>query len=88
MAQLGQLAVAARTRANSSGLASCGKCPLPPQTANVASGIRLVSLYTGRKAPLRPLHEALMTAVLALGDDVEVAPKKGYVSLRRGRSSR
>jgi hypothetical protein len=26
-----------------------------------------------------------MTAVLALGDDVEVAPKKGYLSLRRGR---
>ena len=43
------------------------------------------ALYTGRKASLRPLHEALMTAVLALGDDVEVAPRKGYLSLRRGR---
>ena len=26
-----------------------------------------------------------MTAVLALGDDVEVVPRKGYLSLRRGR---
>jgi hypothetical protein len=42
-------------------------------------------LYTGRKAALRPLHEALMTAIRALGDDIEIAPKKGYLSLRRGR---
>jgi len=43
------------------------------------------ALYTGRKAALRPLHETLMTAILALGDDIEIAPKKGYLSLRRGR---
>jgi hypothetical protein len=43
------------------------------------------ALYTGRKAALRPLHEALMTAIRALGDDIEIAPKKGYLSLRRGR---
>ena len=41
------------------------------------------ALYTGKKAGLRPLHEALMKAVEALGDDIELAPKKGYVSLRR-----
>ena len=40
-------------------------------------------LYTGRKASLRPLHDALMNAILAFGDDVELAPKKGYLSLRR-----
>ena len=43
------------------------------------------ALYTGRKAALRPLHETLMTAILALGDDIEIAPKKVYLSLRRGR---
>jgi hypothetical protein len=41
------------------------------------------ALYTGRKASLRPIHDALMTSITAFGDDVEVAPKKGYLSLRR-----
>jgi Domain of unknown function (DUF5655)/Domain of unknown function (DUF4287) len=40
-------------------------------------------LYGGRKAALRPVHERLMAAVQGLGDDVEVAPKKAYLSLRR-----
>jgi hypothetical protein len=40
-------------------------------------------LYAGRKAALRPVHDALIGAVSALGDDVEIAPKKGYLSLRR-----
>ena len=41
------------------------------------------ALYTGKKASLRPIHEALMNAINAFGDDIELAPKKGYVSLRR-----
>jgi len=52
--------------------------------AAVASGRDLVSeLYSGKKADLKPLHDALMTAITAFGDDIELAPKKGYVSLRR-----
>jgi hypothetical protein len=39
------------------------------------------ALYAGRKVSLRPLHDQLMVIVRALGD-VEVAPKKGYLSLR------
>jgi predicted transport protein len=35
------------------------------------------------KELLRPIFEKLLAAALSLGDDVEVAPKKGYVSLRR-----
>jgi len=40
-------------------------------------------LYSGKKAGLKPLHDALMTAITTFGDDIELAPKKGYVSLRR-----
>jgi hypothetical protein len=41
------------------------------------------ALYTGKKAGLRPLHDALMNVIGGFGDDIEVAPKKGYLSLRR-----
>jgi hypothetical protein len=40
-------------------------------------------LYSGKKAGLRPIHDRLMATVCGLGDDVEVAPKKAYLSLRR-----
>ena len=39
--------------------------------------------YAGNKAGLLPIYEALLAAINALGQDVEVAPKKAYVSLRR-----
>ena len=42
-----------------------------------------VVLYTGNKGALLPIHTRLMGSVLGLGPDVEVAPKKGYLSLRR-----
>jgi hypothetical protein len=38
-------------------------------------------IYAGKEA-LRPIHDALMAAIGAFGE-FEVAPKKGYVSLRR-----
>jgi hypothetical protein len=40
-------------------------------------------LYRGKKAGLRPVHDKLVKAVTALGDDIEVAPKKAYLSIRR-----
>lgn len=43
----------------------------------------LDELYVGPKAALRPIHEAVMAALEGFGADFEVAPKKGYVSLRR-----
>ena len=43
----------------------------------------LLMMYTGAKAPLRPIHDALMEAIAGFGDDVDLAAKKGYVSLRR-----
>lgn len=39
--------------------------------------------YAGKKAGLRPIHDRLMEVVRGFGGDVEIAPKKGYVSLRR-----
>lgn len=41
-------------------------------------------IYSGPKAALRPIHERLMEAIRPFGE-FEVAPKKGYVSLRRKR---
>jgi hypothetical protein len=41
--------------------------------------------YSGARAALRPIHDALVAAAKKLGDDVEVAAKKTGVSLRRAR---
>ena len=42
----------------------------------------LDEIYTGPKAGMRPIHDALMKEINTFGD-FEVVPKKGYVSLRR-----
>lgn len=41
--------------------------------------------YSGRHAVLRPLYDAIVERVRSFGPDVELAPKKGYVSLRRSK---
>jgi len=41
--------------------------------------------YSGAKAQLRPIYDRLVVAATALGDDVEVVPKKSGVSLRRSK---
>lgn len=41
--------------------------------------------YAGPKAELRPIYDALIAAVRKFGRDVEIAPKKAYVSLRRNK---
>lgn len=41
--------------------------------------------YSGPKEGLRPIYEALISKVEGFGRDVEVAPKKSYVSLRRNK---
>jgi predicted transport protein len=41
--------------------------------------------YTGAKAALRSVYEAVVAASAKFGSDVEIAPKKTYVSLRRSK---
>ena len=52
--------------------------------SQVAAGADLVSpMFAGDKSGLRPIFDALMSAIRAFGPDIEEAPKKGYLSLRR-----
>ena len=39
--------------------------------------------YSGAKAALKPIHDAIVEYAKSLGDDVEIVPKKTSVSLRR-----
>ncbi len=41
--------------------------------------------YSGAKAGLRPTYDALLKKIHAFGKDVDVAPKKAYVSIRRSK---
>ncbi len=41
--------------------------------------------YSGAKTELLPIYEKIIEVVQKLGSDIEVAPKKTYVSLRRAK---
>ena len=41
--------------------------------------------YDGAKAALKPIYDKLVSICEAFGKDVELSPKKGYVSLRRSK---
>jgi hypothetical protein len=56
----------------------------PPEQA-AGEGALVESQYAGKKAGLRPIYDAIVSAVEGFGDDVEISPKKGYVSLRRSK---
>ena len=54
--------------------------------AGESSGDDLVNAqYMGDKAALRPIYDSLIAAVGKFGGDVEISPKKTYVSLRRNK---
>ncbi len=59
---------------------------LRPEDAPAAGSAGLIDAqYAGARAALRPIYEALAAAVQAFGPDVELAPKKAYVCLRRSK---
>lgn len=41
--------------------------------------------FAGPKAGLRPIYETILKAAEGFGADVEIAPKKSYISLRRSK---
>jgi Domain of unknown function (DUF4287)/Domain of unknown function (DUF5655) len=54
--------------------------------ASASDGDELVDgQYSGDKAPLRPIYDRIIGEVAKFGTDVELAPKKAYVSLRRSK---
>ncbi len=50
-----------------------------------SAGDLLAGMFAHRKVDLKPRYDELMRQVGKLGKDVEVAPKKTYVSLRRSK---
>lgn len=50
-----------------------------------SEGDLVVAQYGGAKAALRPIHDAVVAFAQSLGSDVEIAPKKTSVSLRRSK---
>ncbi len=53
--------------------------PAPAATDLVAAQ------YAGAKADLKPIYDQLIKVIESFGDDVTIAPKKSYVSLRRNK---
>lgn len=54
---------------------------------SAGSGVEdpLDAIYAGAKASLRPFHDRVIAIAQGLGDDVSLAPKQTYVSLRRAK---
>jgi predicted transport protein len=52
---------------------------------NADAGDLVAEQYGGAKSALRPWYDTLSKAIGAFGSDVEFAPKKAYVSLRRAK---
>jgi hypothetical protein len=58
---------------------------LQSAAGHAAGGDLVAAQYSGKKAGLKPIYDALLAAAAELGKDVEVSPKKSYVSLRRSK---
>lgn len=61
------------------------KTPDILKTTDTASDDLLSAQYAGAKATLKPLYDKLIAAIQRFGSDVELSPKKTYVSLRRAK---
>jgi len=58
---------------------------LKAQTQSDAPADPVEDQYSGAKAGLRPIYDAVLAFAQTLGADVEVSPKKASVSLRRAK---
>jgi len=59
---------------------------LRPADAPAPGSDDLVAVqYSGKKAALKPIYDKLVIVLRRLGSDVEFAPKKAYVSVRRAK---
>ena len=54
-------------------------------TTDESSDDLVAAQYSGGKAHLKPIYDAIIAYVGTLGSDVEIAPKKASVSLRRSK---
>lgn len=52
---------------------------------DVAEDDAVAAVFAGDKAALRPLYDAMEAYVKGLGGDVEIAPKKANISVRRNK---
>jgi hypothetical protein len=53
--------------------------------ASIGEADLTAQMFAGPKAAIRPVYDRVIALAQALGPDVELAPKKGYVSLRRAK---
>jgi len=58
---------------------------LASDAGSANAGDLIDAQYAGPKAELRPIYKALIAEIKKFGKDVEIAPKKSYVSLRRNK---
>lgn len=56
-----------------------------PSSGGDKSTDLITDQYKGAKADLRPIYDAVIKIVTSFGKDVDVSPKKTYVSLRRSK---
>ena len=55
------------------------------KAADGEEGDPVAAQYAGPKAGLRPIYDAIVAQVSKFGPEVELSPKKSYVSLRRNK---
>ena len=55
------------------------------ETSGASDDALVEAMFAGSKAAMRPAYDAVMAAVQRFGADVELAPKKAYMSLRRNK---
>lgn len=67
---------------DANGLASAALASRPTEGDVSSDADPLDEIYAGRKAHLRVVHDMVVAALQPLGE-FEIAPKKGYVALRR-----